>query len=315
MNRCLAPGPVCREKAIRAHSVQNARTMDLLARNGHVKAIKLAIEWNRGPAVRFEDVGRNLASTFEGFCGAHDTSLFLPIDTRPFDPNDAEQLFLIAYRSIARETLVVMEGASKIHSAYQDRISMNLDTGRIPEPAGMRALGHMMNAYETWEYKTNLDNAWLAHRYKGLSHYVIVLAQTQASIAVSSCFSLEDRPKDTNSATNPDSLFVEASEADRTVRLTINAFPTSANETVVIFSYTKEDSSRVRDFLRPILAAQGLYQKYLLSKLILMHCENFVISPKIFDTWENEKKNAIEAFFLNTLQHNLDVEDQKLFLF
>ena len=315
LNRCLAPGRICKEKAIRAHSVQNARTMDLLARNGHVKAIKLIIEQGSGPSVRFEDVGRNLASTFEGFCAAHDTSLFLPIDSRPLDINNEQQLFLYAYRSIARETHAEIEAASKIQSAYQYRISIKFDIGLNSEQAGMEALGHMMNAYETWQYKSKLDKALLAHRYKGLLHDVILLDQTKPCIAVSSFFSLEGRHRDSNIASRPDSLFVEASEDDKITRLTINVFPVSLNESVIIFSYTKDDSSRVRDFLQPIFAAQGFYQKYLLSKLILMGCENFFVSPNLYDSWSSEKKNAIKDFFWKTRRHNMEVEDQNLFLF
>jgi hypothetical protein len=38
---CLAPGIGCEAEAIRAHSVQNATTIELLQRDGHVVAPKL----------------------------------------------------------------------------------------------------------------------------------------------------------------------------------------------------------------------------------------------------------------------------------
>lgn len=76
---CLEPTYTCANTAIRAHSVQNAAVMDLLHRKGHVKSLTV----NRSNADRFEliwaDVGRNRATTFEGFCSEHDAALFAPI--------------------------------------------------------------------------------------------------------------------------------------------------------------------------------------------------------------------------------------------
>jgi hypothetical protein len=315
LNRCLAPNGKCNQKAIQAHSVQNAQAIGLLARDGHIKALRLVFPKEGAPFVRFEDVGRNEASTFEGFCSAHDSSLFLEIDTHPLDPTNAEHLFLFAYRAIARETLAVMEAASKMQSAYQQRVSMGPDTGQTPEPAGMIAVAHAINAYETWEYKRALDRALLTRRFSVLLHDVVSIKHGQACIAVSSCFSLEDRRQREGDPDTPPVLFREASEDDRIVRVTLSLFPISQNESVVIFSYTKDDADRVREFLRPVLDSREHYQKYLLSKLILMHCENIVISPELFDQWSGEKKDTISSFFWKTLHRNAEAEDQNLFLF
>ena len=72
----IAGAEACSRFAIRAHSVQNAAVMDLLHRNGHPTSLTP----NRRNADRFEliwsDIGRNLATTFEGFCfGARRCSL------------------------------------------------------------------------------------------------------------------------------------------------------------------------------------------------------------------------------------------------
>jgi hypothetical protein len=315
LNRCLAPDGKCNQKAIHAHSVQNAQAMGLLARDGHVKALRLVFPEEGAPFVRFEDVGRNEASTFEGFCSAHDSNLFIGIDSYPLDRTNAEQLFLFAYRAIARETLAVMEAASKMQSAYQQRVAMGLDTGQIPEPAGMNAIAHAINAYETWKYKRALDKALLARRFSEVLHDVVSIEHRQACIAVSSCFSLEDRRQKEDIPDEDVGLFQEASEDDRIVRVTLNLLPISKKESIVIFSYIRDDADRVREFLRPVLDSHECYQKYLLSKLILMHCENFVIAPDLFDQWSGEKRDAISSFFLKKLHRNAEVEDKNLFLF
>jgi hypothetical protein len=53
-----------------------------------------------GPTVRLIGIGQ--ASTFPGFCGEHDARLFRSIDAADFDLNE-EAIFLLAYRSLARE--------------------------------------------------------------------------------------------------------------------------------------------------------------------------------------------------------------------
>lgn len=162
LNRCLAPGTECPNRAIRSHSVQNARVLDLIVSNGHVKRIKYQLEKDGSFRVYFDDIGRNEASTFEGFCSSHDTSIFVALDTRAFDLADQEQLFLLAYRSVARELHSVMQGATKVQSAYQDRIALGMDTGLVPEPAGLRAVGHMINASRPG----NIRSFWIRRSLK-----------------------------------------------------------------------------------------------------------------------------------------------------
>jgi hypothetical protein len=114
--------------------------MSLLQRNGHVKGPSHQIERDDSFSMIWRDIGRNLATTFEGFCSTHDTNLFLPIDTEPFDVTDQQQLFLYAYRAVVRELHSSMEAAIRVQSMYQKRIEAEIDTGDQPEAAGMMAV-------------------------------------------------------------------------------------------------------------------------------------------------------------------------------
>ena len=91
----------CNQEPIRAHSIQNSGVIDLIALGGHVVAFRPSYS-SEGLEVEFKLVGRNHASTFTGLCNEHDTKLFLPLDTKPLDVTDREQLFLLAYRSVTR---------------------------------------------------------------------------------------------------------------------------------------------------------------------------------------------------------------------
>src|SRR3984893_6019564 len=128
-NRCLAPGMRCTSTAIQAHSLQNSQVLDLLVRDGHVKALTKRIDKEIGPIIFFDDVGRNQGRTLAGFFAKHDSGIFKPIEANAFRTTDSEHLFLVAYRAVARELHAVMEGASKIQSAYLKRVELGLDSG------------------------------------------------------------------------------------------------------------------------------------------------------------------------------------------
>ncbi len=296
-NRCLSPDGRCENHAIRSHSIQNAKVLDLLSRDGHVKMIKQEAKRD-ALTIDFRDIGRNEATTFAGFCALHDTDVFRPIDVKPIDTNDAEQLFLLAYRSIAQELHASSQAACITQSMYQERVKRGIDKGNEPGPAGVMAVERMMIAYETYQYKLALDEALLAGDHSQLHHTKFLLDHEQPSFAVSAFFDLQQQSGESDSP-----------------RIAINVFPISQQQSFVLFSYTSQDAVRARDYLSELGAASGYYQKYLLSKLVLMHCENFVVSPQAFDTWSNEKKNSICKFFHDTVLCDKFVEDSNLYLF
>jgi len=77
---CLYGNCECNNKAIKAHSVQNSFTFDILNDNGHVVCIKLRKNKQHIPSLEFLYTGRNVASTFTGLCKIHDNDIFEPID-------------------------------------------------------------------------------------------------------------------------------------------------------------------------------------------------------------------------------------------
>jgi hypothetical protein len=297
LNRCFAPGLACTSKAIKSHSIQNSRTLDLLARDGHVKMI-VQNPRRDSLTIDFGDVGRNDASTFSGFCSEHDAKLFLAIDNHPFNSNNPEQLFLLAYRSVARELHACMAGAIRLQQSYQKRIELGIDNGNEPEDAGMLALDRMMASYDTYCYKTRLDDDLLNGNFPSLRHTVFSVQHDRPSFAVSGFFD----------------LFQLNEEGERS-RIAVNVFPVSKSETVVALSFTDLDSANAVDYLRDLTTTDGEYQKYLLSKLVLMHCENFVIAPDVLDGWTKERVDEICKFYVETVHFDKAVESANLYLF
>lgn len=299
LNRCLAPGMGCTAAAIRAHSLQNSQVLDLLVREDHVKALAKRIDKEKGPVIFFDDLGRNQATTFSGFCSEHDAEIFRSIDTKAFCLTDHEHLFLVAYRAVARELHAVIEGAVKIQSGYEKRVELCLDSGDEPGPAGMLAVEHMIKAHQTYLYKHRFDNAYVSKQYDRIVHDVINIGHEEATVAVCSLFSIDGVTRD-----------------DDWVRVALNVLPLNRKESVAVFSYLPEDAALAHSSLGLILTADGYYQKYLLSKLILNNCENFVVSPAYCDKWSTEKRVAVTDYFMQTLfTGNLGIENEHLYLF
>ena len=94
----------CGHRIVRAHTVQLRGGLAAIAENGHVVSAKTGardIFKNRGVFLPRE-VGVRSASTFMGFCDAHDNSMFRPVETRPVLLTWAS-CFLLGFRAISYE--------------------------------------------------------------------------------------------------------------------------------------------------------------------------------------------------------------------
>lgn len=84
----------------------------------------------------------------------------------------------------------------------------------------------------------------------------------------------------------------------------------------MVFSCPLRDCRYVKPHYLEIHNAGDYHQKYLLSKLVLRNCENFVLSPRYFATFSEQKKEIIKEYYCVTLCSDLvDFEDPNLFLF
>jgi hypothetical protein len=297
--RCLGPKMTCKNKGIKSHSIQNAKILDLLVDQGHVIGFTRKMDINVGPIVSFGKIGRNDASTFSGLCAKHDQKLFAPIDLKDLYLNDQQQLFLLAYRAVLRELHATMEGAAKIQMMYLKRVELGLSPRDQPSKEGMYAIERMMVSYETYQYKLKFDKAYMSKSYNVLSHDVIVMSEQKPTIASSTLFSM-DSIKNKNDV----------------ARAAINVLPIRLDTSIVVLSYLSDESHLCRAYLDKALTSHDSYQKYEISKILLNHCENIVISPKYFDEWTERKKDIVNNYYTRTiLKNDLAYDNPDLFLF
>lgn len=288
-SKCLEPTMRCENDAIRAHSIQNARVLDLLVEDDHVLRFGIKLSKDTPPRSELERIGRNIASTFLGLCSLHDGELFRPLDTKPLILSNREQLFLIAWRSVTRELHTVMEAARK----GQGTLTWAVDTERaFPDKDGLimrEATGGLLKAYHVYRYRAeNFDLALLEKRFSAIEHDVVVLTHTRPTLAVSSLFSYDDL------------------DGDDPPYVILNVIPLSKTSTAVIFSYSKKHRRKLKKIVAPILKAKGPEQKLALSRIVIGRTENFVLSPAFVTSWPKQKKDAITRAFGETVLWSAD---------
>ena len=254
---------------------------------------------SQGLQLEFVLVGRNRATTFTGLCPVHDTAIFLPIETNDLDLSNEEHLFLLAYRAATRELHATMQAAVQLQTAYQERVDRGLDDENEMTPAGLRAATQIAIAHDTFRYRCNLDDAIRVGDFSVLEHDVQLINVNPPTIAASSLFSL-------------DGVLVDG----ETVLVHLNVVLTSLNETAVVWSYARANAGTARAHLDRALSSSGYQQLYEISRVVLKHCENFVVSPEYFDHWTPKKRQVIQEYFLATfLPSSSDRESAELFLF
>jgi hypothetical protein len=296
--RCLAPGLPCTGTPIRAHSVQNAKVLDLLAQDGHVIAPQVRLDAKTGPAIEFALVGRNRATTFAGLCGEHDRSIFAQIETGELDLDNPAHRFLLAYRATYYALHATIASAAQVQSAHRQRSELGLDAKDQPSPAGIAAIEMMITAWMTLRYKLAYDRAFMDQHLTGLEHDLIELDVSAPTVAASTLFSIGLR----------------ANQKD-IVGVCLTILPMSLTRTVALFSYQPADATQARKDLAHILGSSEGNQKYELSKRLLHSCQNFALAPDFVASWPAKKRATIIEFFSRTaLAPDLHFDDPDLLL-
>jgi len=114
--------------------------------------------------------------------------LFAPIEKRGLDIRDRQHQFLLAYRAAYYETHATASTAVLVQSGYRKTTDLGINPRDAPSRAGMAALERMVVAYETWRYKSILDEAYLEGRFDALEHDLLELSVNRPTLAASVLF-------------------------------------------------------------------------------------------------------------------------------
>jgi SEC-C motif-containing protein len=284
---CLPPDGQCDNPPIRAHSIQNATVLQVLSEDGHVVMPRARIDLRQGPRVQFERVGRNVATTFPGLCSSHDTQVFLPIDTRPLDLEDKEQLLLLAYRALVRELNAMMSAGARVVRFNYAKNPTDLKSHLLP----------LFPSYALHQHKAIYDAAMIGRSFSDIDHVVALHRHVPCQIAVNSFCSDGDI------------------DFERQKRVAVNVFP-SNGDTAIVLSFPREQGLPDVPLLKELVGTSGPEQLFLLSRFVLQNCENITLRPSYWAKMTPEQREIIHRFYVdNSLDDKVDSQNRLLNLF
>jgi hypothetical protein len=291
---CLHPSLTCKRPPIRAHSIQNRRVLDLIQQDGHVRMPRYKIKGDK-PVLEFESVGRNQASTFTGLCSQHDTALFKVIDTEPLNVDNDEHLRLLAYRSVMHDLHTNIEQGNRLWYLHDELAkAAGQDPDKVITPTFLCALDFYKKAQNSFRYRSkHFDRPIEEGKKPDLKHSVLELPNQAPVLAVSCLFSTSH------------------SEQGHIIGPTLNIVPLNEKRMAVILSCPAEQEEPVRKALEATCQAEDNRLRYEISKLIIQRVENFVLSPKHYNSWSADKKKRILEEFERTMTNPDAIQDHE----
>lgn len=311
---CLWPGGTCGRPVSRAHSIQKGgRVLTQLEKDRHVVMLEPAGGRSSPGVPKFRLVGLKEASVFEGLCNPHDTELFSPIENVPIDPGDPEHLFLLAYRSVPKQTHTAI-AAQRIAETRERELLRGLSelAGRRPllvsgHPGAERGKaffraavrGNTEHRSSMEQHKVAHDQAYNSSKFDDLDHEVIELpAGAGTHLAANSLFSSEKY-----APIGMPYTFVA-----------LNVLPIG-ERTWVVLSYPRA----FEPLALPVIRQVDEHGKDLLgrvSRMVLRNSETLALKPQFVDSLSEDRRKAIVSYFsITTLDPSYDTDDPKVSLF
>ena len=178
----------CSGQIVKAHSISKNAGLSAIAESGHVYEPKPDFS----KMIHKNDfdgkfVGVNRASTFTGFCGNHDQSIFRPPDTQEFD-GSLQLTFLAAYRTMCRDRFAKIGQINTFHGARStDKGRSSVDQLSIQSMLSAQIASANLALKEINEIKKRFDEALVASDLSGFS-YKNYLYDARTDILASGCF-------------------------------------------------------------------------------------------------------------------------------
>lgn len=306
LRECFHPDSICSSQIIKAHSIQKNRILNNLSDNGHILMFQSSKE-DEGLTWKPSEIGLNKATVFTGFCKYHDQEIFEPIDIYEFESENEEQVFLFAYKALAKEhhtKLSMFEAYKRVlnwlrtknaselkkHAFIKDEKEIETKMGLIPYMTQivkeLKAASKNLKSYQNI-FNSNLDS----EKYSNIESVILILPN-EYPISCSSCISLtkDFKGNKINDLTNLRAML-------KYLFLTI--FPENRN-TYIILSYLKKHKHYFKFIEDQILDKNIDVQKKLISNLLLKHVENFVLSPTLWNSLDDKNKGKIIEIYLNS---------------
>ena len=288
---CLHPGAgaaTCHNSAVRSHTIQRRGGLSAISENGHVLTPKIAPESlfiNKGK-LQLRRLGIGDASTFPGFCEAHDGELFRPIERNAFKLSP-ESAFIFSYRSIAYETFF------KAATLKTIAIQREADRGR---PFEVQA--EIQQILSDYEQGTKMGEAscrrWKADydeciRSGDLGKFRFFAVELEPALPIAACGAFY--PEYDFQAQPLQDLLVENSNYEH---VAVN-ITTWENRGLAVFGWFDLGSGAATRLVTSLQALPSDRISDALTRLCFEHLENIYIRPSAWAGLRDSQRNSLLA--------------------
>lgn len=309
LKECFHEDGNCSNKIIKAHSIQNNRILNQISENGEVLMIGGGLESSSlFNDTKMQRIGRKRATTFTGFCGKHDTDIFIPIERENYQIGDKEQEFLFAYRALAKEyhtkftvadmyrkflQYITAKEYHKLSDLLGEQNLLGLEQMQYIEVVSRDYLIGSKDAEDRLNLFKQRMNTFLDDSNFDEIITEVIEFDEEYHIAVSSITYIE---RDLNGGVvNPmEDFFTQL------VPLFITVFPQDG-KTYVLLSYFERNKRKYKFIKEQILTQNVKMQKIIISNLIVAYLENWAISPIKWNTLSEKMKRRIYKNFNKTV--------------
>lgn len=275
---CLHPDRQrCRGKIIDCHSIQRSRYLRNIADGGEV--VMFDYRSRAGAALRL--IGIKKATTFNGFCGYHDKTVFQAIEDSDSKTFSERQSFLFAYRAFAREFAAKMLNLSVTRGIHE--------TNPLPQLA---VRNNILGERDAYTNKGIFERALLTKDH-GAFVFRQRLIRGWHPLALSGLCSV-DRDLSGNLLYNTYVM------TERVPLLTITSLP-SKEGLIVIVSHFARDARVYQQLIEEVFAMADDPFLQVLSYWTLTFAENWAIAPSLERSWSPAKRHEIERWFHDTI--------------
>lgn len=267
----------CYKRAINSHSQSLSNTLRRISKDGYVISPRLRrfMEHNVDIDSFFQRIHVNVASTFKGFCDAHDAKYFLFADRIDEHNITHETLAKLTFRTFAYEERT-KEKALFYLDYVIDSMNKSPDLWDIPDIENFVALAegirnhlNVTRPYYLNKFITMFD----LKNYEKIYGTLFILNE----MIPLSCSTVIDP-----TLISADDLIKDDLEKPLDV-VFFNLIP-QTHSTLVLLTYFKEQILKVKRFLSEISS---------LENIVFNYCEEVLISPDFYDSLTYELKCKI----------------------
>jgi hypothetical protein len=293
---CAYPG--CMKPAIGSHNISEA-VLNIIAHKGHVRKFKVVPY----QGLDLPSIGVKKATRFTGFCSAHDSDLFKPVDQAGADPENERNILLLNYRANVQEELL---------KTYRTEFYSDvLNVFGSPEMHPFSFYQHRIQQIQMNKAVTQWYTQRLLSCIDGYSkEFVFKKIQIPFfEVAASELFGLEP----TFVTEIKRKVFDVHGFLQPFATLFVHIMPDTNREytTVVLSAHQKDE--KVLNWFVEHLKSQG--ELKLLSDLLLLYLELWCCSEEFYQNYVHLRKKDINKLFVLTANQNAIERETEICLF